>query len=137
MGSVKYTQLRGRQGIRINKPISDLCYIIAMLAEQPTSVYGMSKRLELSWPYTRDLVQVLIEANAVCIEKRKVHLFPTPIYLSRILEVMGDRPFGILPEQPTIADFILFEVLDRVGEIDLTQFTSVISLRKPHTDSPE
>jgi hypothetical protein len=108
-----------------------------MLAEQPTSVYGMSKRLELSWPYTRDLVQVLIEANAVCIEKRKVHLFPTPIYLSRILEVMGDRPFGILPEQPTIADFILFEVLDRVGEIDLTQFTSVISLRKPHTDSPE
>jgi len=134
---MKYTKLRGRQCLKVNKPIIDLCHIIAIIAEKPVSVTHISKCLGVSWPYARDLIEVLIEANAVAVEGHKVHLFPAPVYFSKVVAIVENRPFGVLPEKPDIADLILYELLSRVGEVDLTQFVGITSLHKPHTDYQE
>ena len=134
---VKYTKLRGRQCLKINKPIIDLCRIIAIIAEKPVSVTYISKHLRVSWPYARDLIEVLIEANAVAVEGQRVCLFPAPVYLNKVIAIIENKPFGFLPKDPDIIDLILYEILNRVGEVDLTQFISVINLHKQHTDCPK
>ena len=131
------TNLAGRKCYKINKPVSDICRIVAILSDAPRTTKYLAKHLNLSWLYTRDLVQVLIECNAASITSVGVTLFPVPVLLRDVIEVIEEKPYYQMPESPEIADLIEHEIRDRMGEIDLTQFTGITSLHRPRTDSQE